>query len=66
MRTVEKVIEYLMYKDHYKDAKEGEEIPDFCVSLLQLTNESKSRHPDERIPVEIVLELLVAADYINC
>ncbi|KAI0338320.1 POZ domain-containing protein [Trametopsis cervina] len=45
--VVEKLCEYLQYKTTYENVPPKEDIPDFS----------------ERIPPEIVLELLLAADY---
>lgn len=47
---IEKVCEYLVWKDRYNEAPAGTEIPDFA----------------DAIPAEIALELLVAADYLSC
>ncbi|KAF8343060.1 uncharacterized protein EI90DRAFT_2988334 [Cantharellus anzutake] len=47
--VVEKVVEYLSFRAQSQNAAENEEIPDFL----------------ERIPPEIALELLMAADYLE-
>ncbi|KAF9511625.1 hypothetical protein BS47DRAFT_1141389 [Hydnum rufescens UP504] len=47
--VVEKVVEYLSFKAQFQEPKPNEDIPDF----------------QERIPPEIALELLMAADYLD-
>ncbi|KIP05739.1 hypothetical protein PHLGIDRAFT_107850 [Phlebiopsis gigantea 11061_1 CR5-6] len=47
--VVEKLCEYLQYKWTYERASPKEDIPDFS----------------ERIPPEVALELVIAADYYN-
>jgi len=45
----QKVVEYLAHKAQFQNAQAGEDIPDFL----------------DRIPPEIALELLMAADYLE-
>ncbi|EOR03676.1 Elongin-C [Wallemia ichthyophaga EXF-994] len=47
--VLEKVCEYLLFKQRYESVDNKETVPDF----------------QERIPPEIALELLVAADYLQ-
>ncbi|KAF8316115.1 POZ domain-containing protein [Clavulina sp. PMI_390] len=47
--VAQKVVEYLCHKSQFQNAKSNEEVPDF----------------QERIPPEIALELLMAADYLE-